>query len=280
MPYKAAVAVNYGYAYSQADAYKADEYFNTAINAPFQFDMVEVVSKYAEFATGLVGSPIASQNKQFINATLDRAISLLKTQLQKSPRNAILQYQLAIAISNKESFNGQPVDEEALQAIQKARSLSPYRPELLSFEAQIYAYQGDIGQATAILEQGALVDFPTNPELRWRLAEVYADQKRYSAAKQASEEAFELGYAPKSPNDFDWLIGYYVTQKDGLKVIDLLTMLVQNYPRNGSIRARLAQAYLEAGQYNLARTTAQSILDIDPNSKTEVDAFIAKIPKQ
>jgi O-antigen ligase/cytochrome c-type biogenesis protein CcmH/NrfG len=279
MPYKAAVAVNYGYAYSQADAYKADEYFNTAINAPFQFDMVEVASKYAEFATGLVNSPVASQNKQFINATLDRSISLLQNQLEKSPRNAILQYQLAIAISTKQSFNGQAVDDTAMQAIEKARSLSPNRPEILSFQAQIYAFQGNIEEAISLLEQGALISFPTNPDLRWRLAEAYADQKRYASAVEASNAAFELGYIPKSPNDLDWLISYYVTQKNGQKVIDLFTILIQNYPRNATLRARLAQAYLETGQYNLARSTALSVIDIDPSTKAEVDAFIAKIPQ-
>jgi Tfp pilus assembly protein PilF len=44
-------------------------------------------------------------------------------------------------------------------------------------------------------------------------------------------------------------------------------------------KIRLAQAYLETGQYNLARSTALSVIDIDPSTKAEVDAFIAKIPQ-
>lgn len=278
MPYKAAVALNYGYAYGRVDAVKANEYFQDAIKAPFQFDTAEVASKYAEFATGLVSHPAAAQNAPVVNQMLTDSINLLHTQLDKAPQNAILWYQLAIALVSQASFNQRPFPEEAFESINQARELSYNRPEIINYQAQMLAYKGENKRARELLEQAVLM-FPKDYDTRWRLALAYADDRNYADAIKTSQEALELGLRLKTPRDFDWLIGYYTEQKNNAKVIETLNLVAQSFPQDAPTRARLAQAYFEIADYVKAREIATSILQIDANSKADVDTFLAKLPK-
>ena len=277
LTYHASLYVNYGYAYGKVDVQKAYSFFEDGKKVPFNFDYGELASKYGEFAAGLVNQPEAAKNKAIVNSCLDGSIEALEVMVKRSPYNTIYWYQLAISYTMKASFNGQPFDSRASDAIERAVELAPNKLEIVAYSAQILSMMGRNDKAVEVMQRLADL-YPTSSDTRWRLGLAFASNNEYDRAFATIKEALDLGYVMSEASELDWLVNSYGSQNEWKKLFEVYDIVLRTFPKDTKLLARVAKAYAASGDFEKAKLTAQKILEIEPKAQKSVDQFLGGIP--
>jgi tetratricopeptide (TPR) repeat protein len=276
VPGKVAKGINYGYAYGSVDPQKAEDYFEAARHQPWVFDPGELGMRYEDFASRLVNNPPQNLDKTFTNQVLDNVIQSLEDANSKADNYPIFWYKLAEAYNLKSYFNGTSFNPEANAAAEKAVELAPKRLETLMFLTQIRVMEGRNEDAVALVKQ--LMDYyPWNTDVKWRAALVYHFAHNDAEAVKLAETALAEGYSTSQSSDVQWLVQYYMNQKEYQKVINLYQKFINSDPNNVQMYAGLATAYAKIGDKQKAVETANKIISIQPDAKQDVDTFIKSL---
>ena len=214
VPMEIAKAVNYGYAYAGVDINTADQYFQRAETLPFNFDQTQTSQKYADFAVSVARSAQPAQQAE-VSKIIGESIAALNNALVAEPNYPILWQELAEVYLFKNVQNGQltSVDSEANDAVQRAIDLAPGREEPELLLSQIDAAEGGLDQAEAII-QSLIKEFPTDNQLPAQLGILYNLQGKTDLAVASMQQALSQGYTFSSVDQMQWLMNYYIQQKN------------------------------------------------------------------
>lgn len=215
IPARAARDVNYGYAYAGVDPYKAAGYFKSAIDTAFNFDFMETASKFSDFATGLVRTPLTSKDPAFVDQQLNTALEYTQQVVQKVGNSPVILQKLVNLYFYKSIFKKTAIPPEAVKTAQMAVELAPKRVEARLALAQLRLYQGFLEESAKLVAEAVQLD-PTDPEIKWQLALITYDSQKPDEAVKMAEELFNTGFEPQGPTDLSWLVDYYLktSQKD------------------------------------------------------------------
>ncbi len=252
------------------------EYYERAAGQPFVYDRGDIGVKYGEFAVQTAQDLGASLEPGFINQTLDNAAKVLEKTVAGVNNNPIYWYHLANDYNTKSIFNKSAVLPRAVEAVNKAIALVPTRVEPKFFLVQIKGLQNDIPSVVKISEEIAAA-VPWNAETKWRLALAYKDAKRLDDAIVQAKLALAGGYKFKLVKEFRWLINYYADKEDYPQVALLYEQAIVLSPNDFQLYASLATVYAKLGEKDKAILAAQKVVELNPASKANVDAFIKSL---
>jgi predicted Zn-dependent protease len=274
IPAQAARDVNYGYAYAGIDPKKSNDYFQSAVHAPFNFDLQDTAQRYSDLASSVAQSqkPDPAAAKQIIGDVVD-----LEKQVAESVGNDPISWQkLASDYYMQSVANQTGLDPRAEQAIKRAVALAPNRIEPELFLVQIYIAQNRLQDASAELNRLNQVVPLTAYTASSRWLEVYVNHL-LGKDEQAAAKARELVVQEYQPNNFQvvgWLYDYYHQKKDSPNEVFWAERLVKWFPGEGNAYLALAQAYAENGQTSLAKNLLQQLIDSDAPNKTQAQAML------
>ncbi len=274
VPMEISRAVNYGYAYAGVDPAKADAYFQRAVNLPFNFDQTETADRYADFAVNLARAA-APQNQDQVNKILNEVIAASNNASVAQPNYPILWERLAEVYLFTGVQDGKvvSVNPNAEEAINKAIQFAPNREEAYLTLAQIRGFEGNLPAAEQILT-GIVKTFPTDARTKIQLATLYRAENKLPQAIEITEEAQAQGYIFSSPADFEWMVNYYIAQKDYGKALTLLKLGNSMAPDDMAVLAALAKVYALTGQSQQAINAAQQVMQTDPTKAKDMQALI------
>jgi tetratricopeptide (TPR) repeat protein len=274
VPMEIAKAVNYGAAYSSVDPSSADAYFQRALSLPFNFDLTETANKYADFA-GSLSRTATPANQDLADKINAESIAALNQALAVEPYYAITWESLAEVYLFKGVKNGQLVslDPGAEDAIDHAIALAPKREEAYLTLAQIKAAEGDTAGAETVLKN-MIAEFPLDPVVKTQLANLYRIENKPDMAVSLMEQAMDEGYTFSSYSQMQWIVAYYVQNKEFDKAIALQKEAETVEPTNIQVFEDLAVLYADAGQTQTAITLAQNIIQADASTTPEMTQLI------
>jgi O-antigen ligase/tetratricopeptide (TPR) repeat protein len=271
--------INYAYAIDIKDPVLAKSYFNKAGEHSFIYDPAEIAVKTEEFTVRAAQDSTKKEDKEFINSMFNDSISRLEQVTAKTKNNPIYWFKLGNMYSQLAYYNKSGYDLRGETAVNNAIALVPNRIEPLFFLVQLRALQNNIPEVVKISEQiNELV--PNNPEATWRLALAYKDGGNVDLAAETAEKAFSIGYHFKLVREFRWLINYYADKENYQRVRELYEQAIDLSPDDYQLYASLATVYAKLGENQKAILAAQKVLQLNPESKALVEAFLKALQNQ
>lgn len=268
---RAAKATNFGFVYALADPQKSYDYFQTAINLPFNFDPLETSGRFADSAVNLLRNPPTGQS-DFVMKYFNSALTY-EEQVNSEISNDPISLQRLVNLYLSEAIvSKQPLNPKAQKVLDKALALAPLRPELETLQARIYLFQNQTDKAEQVLK--TLVDnFPSNLGAKMQFALFYNYTDRQQQAVVLAEQALDAGYQPSQAQDVLWLFEYYVQNHNMDKALAVLELAEKAEPESLDV----ARAYVQIGNNNKARYIATQAETLNPNLKGEAEAFIKSL---
>lgn len=268
--------VNYGYAYANVDVVKSQNYFKTAITLPFNFDPVEVGSKYGEVAINIASrTDVSKENRKQI---LDSAIDLQKKTIEKVSTDPTAWQRLADLYLAKAVLMSTRVDQAAFDAAIRASELAPKRPEPLLELARLHIYSNNAPAAQTVL-RGLLKDIPKNTDAQVQLGLIDWYTGDEEEAISLGEQALGLGFIPRQAREIEWLGQAYKKMNDWNKAIAIYELTVKAEPNNIEMYWELAQLYAQVGRVQEATDIAASIASYDKTRAEEMGKFVKALGK-
>ena len=162
--------------------------------------------------------------------------------------------------------------ETTLTMLQKAQTLSPTRPQVYFETSQTLLFLGRTEERLATVEKGAAVS-PAVKEPHLDLVNLYIASGRYEdAAKEwqnIKARRFRL-----TQDDYDRVISSYSAKKKFAPIVELYKEQLAETPADAEILARLAFAYRDLGEANLARQTAMKAAALSPKIASELQSLL------
>jgi len=170
----------------------------------------------------------------------------------------------------------QDLKDEANSYFQKAYELSPKRQEVFIGWVMTKIITGDFQEA----KEKAQVCIDLNPTLGdcwWLkgLSEIYL--KENENAQEDIQKASQKSYSIDNEVSLLQLAKIYADLKDYENLVEIYQKLIA-INNNIQYHASLASTYKELGEYDKARQEALKILEIAPESKSDVDQFLEGLP--
>lgn len=274
---RVAKAVNYGYAYASVDPQKANDFFQSMKNMPFNFDPVESSGKYSDFAISVAPSLMA-KNPQLAMQILDDAISFQESAIQRVSIDPTTYQRLSNLYLTKATLSQTQVPENVQQAIDTALQLAPGRPELVMANARVRIAHNDLPGAIDVVKN-LLQEVPQDLDAKMQLGLLYWYTGQSELALEQATSALQNGYAPNRAAEFDWMGQAYDKLGKFDKAIDIYLEAVKLEPANEADYWLLAQDYAKVGNKEQAIAIAKAIIDFDPSRKQEMQNFITAISK-
>jgi O-antigen ligase/tetratricopeptide (TPR) repeat protein len=273
MPARAMKATQYGYAYAAIDPKKAKKFFDETRQNPYNFDVGESASRFADFAIRAFQNPKLQSDPSFVLQCLNDSISYLEAEATKvdnypSYWEKLAHVYITKAIAERSNFS--PKGEVALQ---KAIDLAPKRTKAYSLMAQIRDLQRHFPEAIAAAKKVTELD-PKNKDAQWHLALIYKDAGQEQDAYSLADKLLEEGYSFHSMREIRWMVVYYVKQKDFNKAIAIYEQAQKRKITGIPDYISLARIYAEAGDKQKALAVAQAVSNADANYKRPMDEFI------
>lgn len=274
VPMSAAKGTNYGFAYGSVDPVKANDYFQRAMNLPFNFDRTETASRYADFATSYVRAN-ASKNPVLAGQILNQTVDALNEAVKIQPDYPITWMKLSMIylFMSVQTGDKVTVDPRAQQSIQKAIELTPNRLDPYLTLAQIKALEGNYDEAVKILED-MLKKYPTLPSVKMQLSTIYRYANRIPEAVSMIEELRKQNFAFGSYSDFKWVIDYYVSVKNVDQALVWSELGTKLEPNNPQVFGELAGLYALSGQKEKAINLAKQVMQADPSQQKQMQSIL------
>ena len=272
---RAAKDVNYGFAYAQANPQTAENYFQSAVNGPFNFDPLETANKYAEFASGLAQNP-GSTPQNLVDEILGNAVAAENAAIAKISNDPVTYAQLTSLYISQALYHKQAPGPEATTAIQMSMSLAPLRPDPALSYAQLQIYQNNLSGAQKTLEQ-VVKDVPSDTPAKLQLGQFYFYTGQVSLAKNIAEAVLSSSFVPTQVAQIDWIGQLYAKLEDYPSAVKIYEQALQIDPNNINDYWQLAQLYPKVGKATQAMAMAQVIAKYDPTRAKEMQDFIDSI---
>jgi len=266
--------VNYGYAYSNVDVQKSQNYFKVAIDAPFNFDPIETGSKYGEVAINT--STKTDVSKEIRQQILNHAIDYQLTVLKKIDNDPTAWQRLADLYLAKAVLEGTRLNQVAYDAANKASALAPKRPEPLLELARLHIYSNNAPAAQGILRE-LLRSIPKNTDAQVQLGLIDFYTGNVEEAMSLGEQALSLGFIPRQAREIEWLGQAYKQMNEWDKAIVIYELTVKAEPNNVGTYWELAQLYAQVGRIGEAKNIAASIATYDKTRAGEMEKFVKSL---
>ncbi len=272
--------INYGYAYTNVDPVKAEQYFENATGAPLNFFKQETGSRYADYASSIfnyIGQ--GSVNQAFVDKAMQNAIDYNESVMDQIGNDPTTLQKLASmyiikAIVDKQ----QTINPRAEELLAKCMELAPGRPEPIMAMARLRIYQNNTAAAANLLTD-LVKSIPNNQDAKLQLAMIENYTGKKDEAAKLAQSVIDSGYASMRASDIDWLARYYVEQKDYPKADAVYVYMTKLEPNNVQIYFQIAQYYAASGRIEQALQLAKGIRDADKAEQPQIDAFIKQISK-
>lgn len=136
--------------------------------------------------------------------------------------------------------------------------------ELATNDSLKKAVENPLEKASGHL-QNATIIMPDSV-LSWDvLSEIQAMDNNIEGAIEAKEKVLELKQNPAA-SDYNRLADFYRYQKEFKNAIKILNKAQQAYPDSVSINEKLADSYMNDGQYQQAISTVEQLIDQNPDN--------------
>jgi tetratricopeptide (TPR) repeat protein len=167
--------------------------------------------------------------------------------------------------------------EEAEEYFIKALELGPKHQEILIGQAKMEMARGDYNKMKDYSMQCVSLD-PSLSDCYWYLAISQIYLKDTESAKTNIEMAARRGYQVESEAKLKELANVYASIQDNQALADIFEKLTKINPENPQYHSTLAFFYKELRRYKEARAEALKTLELSPESKDNVNAFLKTLP--
>jgi O-antigen ligase/cytochrome c-type biogenesis protein CcmH/NrfG len=274
LPMKAARGVNYGFAYATVDFATSDRYFKENSFGAFNLDPGETAVKYSDSVLSAMRS---SKSSSEVYAALEVAIEKLERAAVASPDYPIYWYKLANLYFVKAYVDKTPYSEKGEEALDKAVQLAPNRMEARMLRAQIRLAENRVSDAKNILNE-IFAQYPTAADPKWLyLMALRTEGKAAEAVSQYEKWRQDPDFIPRSPEDVDWVVSFYLERGELEKTLPILEQLEKASLLNIEGRWLLAQTYAELKKPEQALEMAKVILRADPSQKEKAEEFVKNL---
>lgn len=175
--------------------------------------------------------------------------------------------------------------ENAYHAIEKAYELSPNRQEVFLSWARTDMIIADFENADKRIDQCISIN-PKFGDCWWLKALIYINQGKIEEGTEYMEIAEQKGTNLNDKKTLNQLLKVYirlVKEKEGFKyyrtIADIYEKLIELDYENFQYHASLAFTYKTLGEYDKAREQAMIVIELSPESKVNVDAFLKTLPQ-
>ncbi len=211
-----------------------------------------------------------------------RGIEIMKEAVVLQPQFSRLWIFLGGFTNVKANAEKDPVKKNALiieanEYLQKARKLAPDHQELITEQIRTdmvaQNYQGmakNAQRCTDIYPQVGICYF-----LR-AISKIYLGDAL--GAKQDLDTAKSNNFDIESTSALNQLVTTYSDTAQYQKLVETYIQLIARKPKVANYHASIAFAYSQIGQYKKARQEALIFLEMMPEAKSEVDAFLKTLP--
>lgn len=242
---------------------------------------VSIKNQYPDMVPLYYGREVAQlaramQPSEEMEQYLQRAYDVLLDAAKKHPANIYNYYLLSLIKIELGAYD--PVHyEQALADIDEALKHSPERQQLRFIRGKALIAMGRSQDAIDYYKETVALDDQVT-ESWWNLGIAYYWEGRSEEAIEAFERSMEIGRHPANLAEVAAIIDVYSDLGRIDKVIEMYNLAIDRFaPENAQVYAGLAAAYLEAGEYDLARLHANLARKFDPSLSAETDNFIQMI---
>lgn len=167
--------------------------------------------------------------------------------------------------------------KESEDYFKKAQELSPERQEVLIGLTETYFVARDYEKMKEKSEECRALN-AGNAQCYWYLglSEILLNNEK--KGEQDIETAKEKGYSYDNQASYSQLAIAYTVNKNYKKLIPIYNSLLVFDEKNIQYHATLAFIYKEIGDYKKAREEALKIIEISPEAKDDVNAFLNTLP--
>jgi len=162
---------------------------------------------------------------------------------------------------------------DAEKTIKQGIDLSPKKFALHYVLVQILLMQERNQEALAEV-QSIITMYPQMPDTYWFLGLAHIAMQDEASALRAIDQAMDYGYNFQNINDLKLAISLLSQKTDLSRLEKAYSQAIVLEPRNLQWYASLATVYSQLGQKDKAIKTANKIIDIDPDSRPDVEEFI------
>ncbi len=203
----------------------------------------------------------------------ERADHVLRETIPMHPAN-IYNYYLLALINIEWGILDPSRLEQALADIDEGLKYSPDRQQLRFVKGKILLSMGRNDEAIAYYQETVDLD-PEVTESWWNLGIANYQSGYVDEAVVAFERSMEIGRHPANLAEVAAMIDVYVDQGNLEKVIEMYNLAIDNFaPENARLYAGIAAAYLEVGEYELARMHANIAKQLDPSLSADTNNFL------
>lgn len=270
--------LNFAKLFKALDFDEAKMLLDKSAGSPFNFYLKDTAYEYSNFAAWWSNRNQEPAQLQKSKAMMEDAMAINRRAVTVYPNDPTVWLKLANTMLAQSHLENAGFNQEAYDAAFKAHELSlkKHDPKLFMATTAIEGKKPELAEPW-LLE--VLADYPDLQDARWQLANIYYFSGRQDEAKDLAEFAVSNGYKVDKITKGDWLITYYYDRKQPQKALEFLLAQALDNEKNSEYFARLADAYNKNGRYAEARAAALKVLELDPASKAEVEAFLKGLPK-
>jgi len=221
-------------------------------------------------------SRMYQQPPEAMEEHMSRAYDVLKGTVPLHPANIYNYYLLALLKIELGAYDPANL-EQALADIDEGLKYSPDRQQLRFVRGKILIALGRMEEAIEYYKDTLALDENVT-ESWWNLGIALYWAQRPQEAVEAFEHSVEIGGHPANLAEVAVLIDAYSDLGQIDKVIEYYNLAIDKFaPDNARVYAGLAAAYLEAGEYDLARLHANLAKQLDPSLSAETNNFLQLI---
>lgn len=217
------------------------------------------------------------KNLDYVN----RSIPLMKDALKIRPNYARLWMFLGSFTTIKANAEQDPkLKQQLIQDAQlyftEAFKLAPKHQENLTEQAKLYLVTGNFELMNQNTKKCIEIDSSLG-ECYWikALSEIYMNQP--GLAKDSIQEAYKRSFETYSVSALHQLANAYAAVEDYNNLKETYKKLTEMRPDIAQYHSSLAFTYAQLGEYQNAYDEAMIFLQLMPEAKTEVDAFLKSI---
>lgn len=276
LPSRAMADLNNGVAAGLKDPVVAKASFDTAMQDEMNFDYNESATKYEEFASEFSLFYQDKKDRPAVIEAVRGALSAVEKAIQRVDNDPILWFKLTNLKATLAHLTESAYDEQIELSAKRGVDLAPQRVEPRYFLVQAFQLKKDFPAAIAEQYNIIKIDF-NNPFNFWRLALVYREAKDMPRAYQLALYARQNGYEFRNLAEAQWLAVYYSDLNQFKELAKIYEELIKNNLADIQTRANLALVYAKMGEKEKARAMALKVLELGPNTKGDVEAFLKKL---
>lgn len=164
--------------------------------------------------------------------------------------------------------------EEAAKLNAVTLSYYPNVSEVVQLQAEICRYAGDHPKALAFFDKALQLD-STNIDALIGKGFCYLAQNDHQEARSIWEKTYRI--APSHLGLSLALVDIYERLNQPRKALEVLVQAKKFFPKNLSIRGRLARCYLETKSFRQAKTELREILSFHGDTADDIPYFLAAL---